>query len=77
MRTAYDAAGAGIVVVRTNIDLAPADRLAVGVDLDFVRQHLADHQRTGDLGPNLIDGLDLQARSDQRFGESTTVKIFR
>ena len=47
------------------------------MNLDLVRQHLADHERPGDLGPNLVDGLDLQARSDQRLSESATVKIIR
>ncbi len=65
----------GLVVVRTHIDLAPPDRLAVGMDLDLVRQHLADHKRTGDLSPDLVDCLDLQARSDQRLGKGTTIKI--
>ena len=77
MRTANDAARTRTVIVGTNIDLTPADRLAVGMNLDLVRQHLADHERAGDLGPHLVDGLDLQARSDQRLSESATVKIIR
>ena len=44
VRTTHHAARTGTVIVRTDIDLAPADRLAVGMDLDLVRQHLADHQ---------------------------------
>ena len=43
--------------------------------LDLVRQHPAEHQRTGDVSPDLVDGLDLQAGSDQRLGQGTTVKI--
>jgi len=61
--------------VRTHIDLAPPDRLAVGMDLDLVRQYPADHKRAGDLGPDLVDRLDFQARSDQRLGKGTTIKI--
>ena len=77
VRTTHDAAGTRAVIVRTDIDLAPADRLAVGVGLDLVRQHLADDQRTTDLGPDLVDGLDLQASLDQRFGKGTPIKIIR
>src|SRR6476620_8483131 len=47
----------GVVVVRTHIDLAPPDRLAVGMDLDLVRQYPADHKRTGDLGTELVNCL--------------------
>jgi hypothetical protein len=63
--------------VGTNVDLAPADRLAVGMNLDLIRQHLADHQRPADFGTSLLDGLDFQTRSDQCFGESATIKIIR
>ena len=63
--------------MRTNVDLAPADRFAVGMQLDLVRQHLADHQRTADIGSDLVDSLNLQPSSDQRFSERAAVKINR
>jgi hypothetical protein len=77
MGTAHHTARARVVVLITNVHLTPADRLAVGVDLDLVCQHLADHQRAGDIGPDLLDRLNLQPSSDQRLSESPTVKIIR
>src|SRR6476660_2441467 len=75
VRTTHHAAGTRVVIVRTDIDLAPADRLAVRVGLHLVRQHLADDQRTTDLGPDLVDCFDLQASLDQRFGKGAPIKI--
>ena len=65
----------GVVVLRPDVDPAPADDLAVLLRLVDVGQHPTDHQRTGDIGTGLLDRLDLQTGADQVLGQAATVEI--
>ena len=58
-----------------DVDLAPADRLAVVVLLHDEVEHPADHQRSGHVRSRPIDGLDLEPGPDQGIGQSAAVDI--
>ena len=73
VRTADDPARLGLA----DVDLAPPDRLAVGVLLHRVLEHSADHQRSGHIRSRPVDGLDLEPGADQGLGKSAAVDIGR
>jgi len=56
-------------VLGADVDLDPANGLAVGLRLVGVAEDAADHERAGDLGAHRIDGLDLQTGPDQVLGQ--------
>ena len=58
-----------LIVFRAYVYLHPADGLAVLLRLVDGRQHAADHDRPGDVGPGLVDRLDLQPGADQHLGQ--------
>ena len=70
-RPADDAPGLGLA----DVDRAPADRLAVAVLLGGEVEDAADDDGSLDVGPGLLDGLDLQTRPHQGVGQLPTREV--